>query len=263
MWPTWERFYHGDLQGALEPHRRAGAVPRSSGPGCVRGRAGADPRAARFVRAWATRFALETIVDPLAIVLVGLPMLPFVLLGDFRVFLLVLGVMEPDRPLAGTFARAAAWTLVVPVDRAGRLYRLAIALAGPLPEQVLWLIYEMRLRRRWRSGGERACVPARRPLAHRYLRAVLAYVAVVLRALGAGRRAHPRGLRRGLGAARDPEPALLRVLGAGRLGAVLLAAVRLDQQRRSRRAGSAARARASARRGSPTTPSGALARRSG
>ncbi len=175
MYPTWNTFYHSDVQGLwglivlpalfllVRPWRR----PR---------RAGADPRAADFVCAWATVFTLETIADPPAIVLLGLPVLPFVLLGDFRVFLLVLGVAEPDRPLAGTIARAAAWTMVVPLI-AWSSYRLAIVLAGPIPELVLWLVYEIAfvaLALWWRARR----VPARRPIALRYLRAVLAYVAV-------------------------------------------------------------------------------------
>jgi hypothetical protein len=103
-------------------------------------------------------------------------MLPFVLVGDFRVFLLVLGVAEPERSLVGTCARAAAWTLVVPVV-AGLLYRAGSVLAGPLPEQVLWLIYEcafVALALWWRVR----LIPARRPPALRFLRVVLAYVAI-------------------------------------------------------------------------------------
>ena len=172
---TWDAFYHGDLQGlwslivvpALFLLARPWRRPR---------RAGADPRAAGFVCAWATVFTLATIADPPAIVRLGLPVLPFVLLGDFRVFLLVLGVAEPDRPLSGAIARAAAWTMVVPVI-AWTSYHLAIAVAGPLPEQVLWLAYEIAfvaLALWWRAR----LVPARRPIALRYLRAVLAYVAL-------------------------------------------------------------------------------------
>src|SRR5262245_66457354 len=100
-------------------------------------------------------------------------MLLFVLLGDFRVFLLVLGVAEPERSLAGTCARAAAWTLVVPVV-AGLLYRAGTAIAGPLPEQMLWLIYEcafVALALWWRARF----TPARRPPALHYPRAVLAH----------------------------------------------------------------------------------------
>ena len=175
MYTSWDAFYHGDLQGLwglivvpalfflVRPWRR----PRA---------AGADPRAAGFVCAWATFFALETIADPVAILRLGVPMLPFVLLGDFRVFLLVLGVAEPDRPVAATIARAAGWTMVVPIV-AWSTYRVALAKAGPLDEQVLWLVYEVAfvaLMLWWRHRR----LPDRRPIALSYLRAVLAYVAV-------------------------------------------------------------------------------------
>jgi hypothetical protein len=130
---------------------------------------GAEPRAARFVRAWAVAFGLATIVDPLATGLAGMPMLPFVLLGDLRVFLLVLGVMEPAAPLARTFLQAAAWTLVVPAVTLV-VSRLVERATGPQPEQILWLIYECAftaLALWWRT---------RRVGGDRFLRAVLAYV---------------------------------------------------------------------------------------
>jgi hypothetical protein len=170
----WEAFYRGDWQGLwgllVVPAAFLLALP------WLRPRsAGAEPRAAGFVRVWAAVFAVETLVDPLAIGRAGAPMLPFVLLGDLRVFLLVLGVRDPERSLAGTIARAAAWTLVVPlvtwvVDSGLR------AVAGPLPAQVLWLIYEcafLVLALAWRASLARSPSPARR-----FLRAVLAYVAL-------------------------------------------------------------------------------------
>ena len=175
MYSSWDAFYHGDLQGlwglilvpvlflVVRPWRR----PRA---------AGADPRAAGFVCAWATFFALETIADPVAILRLGVPILPFVLLGDFRVFLLVLGVAEPDRSVAATIARAAGWTMVVPIV-AWSTYRVALAKAGPLDEQVLGLVYAVAfvaLMLWWRHRR----LPDRRPIALRYLRAVVAYVAV-------------------------------------------------------------------------------------
>jgi hypothetical protein len=170
----WESFYRGDVQGlwslVVAPALFLLVLP------WLRPRtAGADPRAAGFVRAWAVVFALETIIDPLAIALGGVSMVPFVVLGDFRVFLLLLGVMEPERPLAGTILRAAAWTLVVPAV-AVTLYRVAQAVAGPFREQTLWLIYESAfavLALWWRAR----VVPARHPRAERFLDAVLAYVA--------------------------------------------------------------------------------------
>ena len=102
MFETWEAFYASRLQGVwllvvpaaaflvwLLAHGRPAA-------------AGAEPRAARFVHVWTVVFTVGTILDPLLIVYAGVPMLPFVLLGDFRVFLLVLGVAHPMRPLAAT-----------------------------------------------------------------------------------------------------------------------------------------------------------------
>ena len=83
----------------------------------VRGRrldGGVEPAAAGFVRRWAVVFGLVALVDPIATGPLGWPLLPFVLLGDFRVFLLVLAVMHPTRARGTVLLEAAAWTLVVP-----------------------------------------------------------------------------------------------------------------------------------------------------
>src|SRR5262249_25736956 len=129
---------------------------------------GAEPRAAGFVHGWAVAFGLGTIVDPLATGLAGMPMIPFVLLGDFRVFLRVRGGMEPSARLARTFLRAAAWTLVVPAVTLV-VSRLVELTAGPQPVQILWLIYEcaFTLLALWWHA---------RVGSNRFLRAVLAYV---------------------------------------------------------------------------------------
>ncbi len=172
---SWEAVYRSDLQGLwgliAVPLLFLAAFPwlRPRTPG-------ADPRAAAFVHGWAVVWGVEAIVDPVAIVLAGAPMLLFVLLGDFRVFLLALGVMEPERPLAGTIARAAAWTLVVPAV-AWALHRLVPTAAGPVPDQMLWLVYESAfviLALWWRHR----LLPARRPVALDFLRALWAYVAL-------------------------------------------------------------------------------------
>jgi len=134
----------------------------------------------RFVRAWALVFTLETIADPLVTGLgvrwLGLEgvydliLIPFVLLGDFRVFLLVAFLRAPERGIRPALGEAAAWTLVVPVAA----WAGTAALQGTwrvVPSTTLWLVYETAFTvlalglRRW-------LVPA-----HRYLRAVLAYVA--------------------------------------------------------------------------------------
>jgi len=169
-----EAFYRSDLQGlwGLLVVPALFVIVR---PWLRERTAGADPRAASFVRAWATVFAIETMIDPLAVVLAGAPMLPFVLLGDFRVFALWLGVMRPELPLGRTLSLAAAWTAVVPAI-AWLLHRLADAALGPLPDQTLWLVYEIAfavLAVWWATQ----LIPGGRPVAERFLRATAWYVA--------------------------------------------------------------------------------------
>jgi len=141
--------------------------------------AGVEPYAARFVRIWTIVFALASIADPIATGLFGVPLVPFVLLGDFRVFALVLPVMQPGRARASVLAEAAAWTLVVPAIAFGG-FRAVTALRGVEPPAVwLWIAYEAAfailtvfLMARivpGRVGVERLAV-------RRYLRAVLGVV---------------------------------------------------------------------------------------
>lgn len=176
MFASWEAFYASHLQGVwllvvppaaflvwLIAHGRPTAD-------------GADPRARRFVQWWTIVFTIETILDPLLIVYAGVPMLPFVLLGDFRVFLLLLGVARPERPLGVTVASAAAWTVVVPVTAWGLDATERALVARPLPDQLLWLNYEVTfalLAIGWWVAFGRWHVPARR-----WLRAMLVYVIV-------------------------------------------------------------------------------------
>jgi hypothetical protein len=140
---------------------------------------GVEPYAARFVRIWTIVFALGSIADPIATGLFGVPLVPFVLLGDFRVFALVLPVMQPGRARASVLAEAAAWTLVVPAIAFGG-FRAVTALRGVEPPAVwLWIAYEAAfailtvfLMARivpGRVGVERLAV-------RRYLRAVLGVV---------------------------------------------------------------------------------------
>ena len=154
-------------------------------------------------------------------------MLPFVLLGDFRVFALWLGVMRPELPLGRTLSVAAAWTAVVPAI-AWLLHRLADAALGPLPDQTLWLVYEIAfavLAVWWATR----LIPGGRPVAERFLRATAWYVATYYALWALADVLILAGLDVGLGAARRAEPALLRLLGAGRLLVVLRAAVCGDQ----------------------------------
>ncbi len=173
---SWQAFYRSDLWGvwalAVPPAvflLALAVLPRPASPG-------ADPRAAAFLRTYAVVFALETIVDAVGVGKLGLAMLPFVLLGDFRVFLLVLAVAAPTRAFTAVVLEAAAWTLVVPLT-AWPAYRLLDRAAGPLPDSVLWLLYELAflaLALVWRGR----LLPPRAPLALGYLRAMLSYVAV-------------------------------------------------------------------------------------
>lgn len=147
---------------------------------------GAEPAAAAFVRAWAVVFAIESICDATLPALAGVSMLPFVLLGDFRVFLLLEAVADPGRPLARHLLAAAAWTLFVPAVTAAVSLGW-IAARGPLPgpvadvlagatsSQALWLVYETAFVA-LATVLRQVVVPRRRPRASRYLRAVLAYV---------------------------------------------------------------------------------------
>lgn len=156
-----------------------------------RRRAGAstDP-AASFVRTYSLVFAFETLLDSFAtgplsrwLGIAGttagtILMLAFVLLGDFRVLVLVLRLARPKRHW---LRDAALWTFVVPL--------FAWAIDGDLrrrwpglPDQTIWLVYEIGflvLALVWRSllvpgwaaaAGESARLP--------FLRAVLLYAAI-------------------------------------------------------------------------------------
>ena len=111
----------------------------------------------RFLYFYCVVFALETVLDPVATgpflrrlgagessLGTAIP-LTFVLLGDFRVYLLIFGLARITRPegsLARAFLESAAWTLLVPIVA----YTLDSALhqAKPgLPEQTIWLFYEL------------------------------------------------------------------------------------------------------------------------
>ena len=139
---------------------------------------GVEPWAARFVRGWAIVFALTALFDPIATGILGWPLVPFVLLGDFRVFVLVLVVMQPGRRRAGLVAEALGWTMVVPVVAYG-LYRGLGAAHGQPPEMVLWVLYESAFTL-LAAGIAVGLVPARvgavrRPV-RRYVHAVLGIV---------------------------------------------------------------------------------------
>jgi hypothetical protein len=139
---------------------------------------GVEPYAARFVRGWAIVFAVVAAVDPIATGPLGLPLLPFVLLGDYRVFALVFVVAQPGRSRPIALLEAAGWTLIVPAIAYATTQAIG-ALRGPLPATALWIAYQtsFTLLALWlivrlvpaRVGIERAPV-------RRYLQTVLAFV---------------------------------------------------------------------------------------
>lgn len=138
---TWQAFYGQPLVGTW---MLSTAAALFLGALALRGFAaasGVEPRVAGFVRAWTVVFALDAVLDPIATGVFGWSMLPFVLLGDYRVFALVLIVMQPARSRTGVLLEAAGWTLIVPALAYGS-YRAIEAVRGPQPEAILWLIYE-------------------------------------------------------------------------------------------------------------------------
>jgi hypothetical protein len=185
----WQVFYQSDLQGvwALLPVPALFLLQR-----LVAGR-GPDARVdacGAFVERWARVFAVVTLLDPLAtgpavraLGLAGAPlgtavMLCFVLLGDFRVFLLGLFLARPGAGLPGTLRRAALLTAAVPLFAFAA--DAAIGLLRPdRPGQVLWLVYELAFAA-LAAGFLRRTLPSRvsDPHVRRVLRRVASYVAL-------------------------------------------------------------------------------------
>jgi len=148
------------------------------------------PEATRFVSGLTLVFAVETMLDPIATgpltrspwiagrwAAQAIPFL-FVLLGDLRVLLLVIGVARPERRLSRNLAWASGLSLLVPIAT-GLLYGGARLLWPGLHEQTLWMIYELGflllcvfLGRVWVARGL-----AGRPATAHYLRDVLGYSA--------------------------------------------------------------------------------------
>jgi hypothetical protein len=190
---TWQELYASDLQGLYA----LWVVPALFLVFLLldlRGRpdsVAVTPRAARFLGLYALVFTLETMLDPLfggpVLRWLGLADRPeamivvffFVLLGDFRVFVLVFGLdaIQAGRGPGRALAEATAWTLIVPLVTLV-VHRTLIAISGPLPGQALWLIYELGFLVIAFVVRERI-VPARvaDSRLRAYLRTVLAYVA--------------------------------------------------------------------------------------
>jgi hypothetical protein len=187
---AWQEFYASTLQSVYAPI----AVPvlflvyrlLRGRPESVRTEDG------RFVDGYAIAVALQTIADviatgPLARALdiAGGPagtalMLSFVLLGDFRVYLLVFGLQSIDdgRSWGAAVGRAAAFTTLVPAVAYPTTALLGAFVEGLDPNSI-WLVYEvvfalvaLILRERLVAPGSRITLGTRG-----YQSAVLLYVA--------------------------------------------------------------------------------------
>ncbi len=152
MAESWADFYQSDLQSVYA----AWVVPAFfllcwllSRPV---GRPAVEPRAAAFMNVYAPLFAIETLVDPVATgpLLRWLALderagtyfvVPFVLLGDFRVYLLIFYVLAPERGVRSALLRAARWTLLVPIVAVSVTSWLS-AERGRMPAQTIWIVYE-------------------------------------------------------------------------------------------------------------------------
>ncbi|HEY8517262.1 MAG TPA: hypothetical protein VIS07_17265 [Candidatus Binatia bacterium] len=107
-----------------------------------------------FVRAYAWLFTFETLLDSFAttplVRWLGVAdgpvgtvvMIAFVLLGDFRVLFLLQRLARPRLGMQQVIAESALWTLPVPLV-AVVIDWLLRTVAGPLPAQTIWLVYEI------------------------------------------------------------------------------------------------------------------------
>lgn len=156
MFATWRDLYASDLQSPwallVVPLAFLVWFARGGRPGGPPALAAAVP----FLTGYAAVFAVATIVDPLVtgplsrwLGVAGGPggtavMVLFVLLGDFRVYLLLFGLLAiaAGRGWRAALPRAAAWTLVVPLV-ALPLDRLLHAAVPAADANSIWLIYEL------------------------------------------------------------------------------------------------------------------------
>lgn len=110
-----------------------------------------EQRDARFLRLYSLAFAIETLLDPVVTgpvakavggVFPTLAGLLFVLLGDFRVFLLLFAWCGGPRSRRRVWVEALAWTPAVAVS-AFALNGFLTLWLGEQPPRVLWLIHEL------------------------------------------------------------------------------------------------------------------------
>jgi hypothetical protein len=139
---TWKAIYDSQLAGVwLLVAWPALFLAALATRGPARGRC-VEPYARSWVVGWSIVFAVVSIVDPIATGPLGWPLVPFVLLGDYRVFALVLPVMQPGRSRVAALLEAVLWTLPVPL-LSFAVVRSWTALFGSPPETLLWIVYEV------------------------------------------------------------------------------------------------------------------------
>jgi hypothetical protein len=189
---TWQDFYDGALQGLYAVI----AVPTlfllyrliSSRP-----RGGVLPAASVFVDGYAIVFAIATILHPIisgplarALGLADGPgatvvRLVFLLLGDFRVYLLIFGLIAiaAARPWKTAVGIALGWTVIVPIVAYSAATALRAAVPGVSPA-LIWPIYEALFAGMgWMLWARvvPARVPSTQPALRAFLRSALLYVA--------------------------------------------------------------------------------------
>ncbi len=150
---SWRDFYQSDLQALYSLLLVPALFLAYLGVAGRRRSAQAPLPDARFVLGYCAFFAVETLVDPLATgwLVEGLElgnaaterlMLLFVLLGDFRVFLLVFHLAGRERKLGRALLWASAFTPIVPI-LAWTGNEILVAWRPELASQQLYLIYEL------------------------------------------------------------------------------------------------------------------------
>jgi hypothetical protein len=153
---SWQAFYASDWQFpwavmvgplAFAVYRAFAGEPRERG---------VDARLTAFASAWTTAFTAAILVDPLATGPLAQALdratasawpssvlsLAFVLLGDFRVYWLVLRVAAPELSAGRSALQAALLSALAPV-LAGAVQALARGIAHEVPSQVLWISHEL------------------------------------------------------------------------------------------------------------------------
>jgi len=158
----------------------------------ARERAGSAAPDVRFVHLYSAVFALDGLADSFAtgplsrwLGISGTAagtatMVFFVLVGDFRVLLLLFRLGRPERTVTSVSRSAALWTLLVPLTALWMDFGLR-AIFGELPGQTIWVLYELAffgLAMFLRNGWIPAYAASNPPARIAYLRAIMSYVAL-------------------------------------------------------------------------------------